>query len=48
MEDGDIMKQAFIQNLDKNLKCVEYKIKKEKFILIAESIETDVNLYIAN
>ena len=36
------MKQAFIQNLDKNLKCVEYKIKKEKFILIAESIETDV------
>ena len=42
------MKQAFIQNLDKNLKCVEYKIKKEKFILIAESLETDVNLYIAN
>jgi len=28
--------------------CFEYKIKKEKFILIAESIETDVNLYIAN
>lgn len=36
------MKQAFIQNLDKSLKCVGYKIKKEKFILIAESIEKDV------
>lgn len=42
MEDGNIMKQAFIQNLDKSLKCVGYKIKKDKFILIAESIEKDV------
>lgn len=36
------MEQKFIKLLDKNLKCIDYKLKDDKIVIIAKSIKEDV------